>query len=737
MKNRRNLTTIFVLGALVTMASVVMTFFAGREVIRSRERIQTRISAVKRLDDYLLTITTAETGQRGYLLTGDEAYLKPYLAAAPQVAGEIGDLQQSALFPPETVDALAQISREKLNELADSIQLRKAQGLPAALKLVQTDEGRDLMDRIRRLIGRARNQEQDEIQKAGDEDIRLNTLRTSAFALAGVINLLFLIWAFNRIARDQERREQAYAELAHEREEAQRQREFLNVTLGSIGDCVIVADMEGKITFINEVAAHLTGWTREEAISMPVSDIFKIINEETRAPVESPVSKVIASGKIVGLANHTLLICKDGTEVPIDDSGAPIRDAAGVLRGVVLVFRDFSDYKSAEKSLIEAKSMAEAASKAKDRFLAMLSHELRTPLAPVLATLNRWEMTGELSPAVHADVEMMRRSIELEARIIDDLLDLTRIAKGMLSLTAEPVNLHSLIEPLSSMYHSEVHAKGLRLEMRLAAERPYAYLDGSRFQQIMWNLLRNAAKFTERGGQVVVETFNDTANNDVVVRVTDTGVGMDETTLSRLFIPFEQGEKSISRRQGGLGLGLAISRALVDLSGGTIKATSPGLGKGSVFEVAFPAIEFTPAMVAGVTDGADAGSAVQRRTILLVEDHPDTAIAMARLLEARGHHLKLADSAARAREIIDQGGFDIMLCDLGLPDGSGIDVVSHLRKSRGTPAIAISGFGMEEDLARCMQAGFDMHLTKPVNLRQLEASMERLLPADSRQGILL
>jgi len=262
--------------------------------------------------------------------------------------------------------------------------------------------------------------------------------------------------------------------------------------------------------------------------------------------------------------------------------------------------------------------------------------------------------------------------------------------------------------------------------MNLAAVRPYVYLDGARLQQVMWNLLRNSAKFTDIGGAITIETANNSAGQ-VIITVTDTGIGMDEGTLSRLFIPFEQGEKDLSRRYGGLGLGLAISRALVDMLGGHIGASSDGPGKGSRFEVSFPAVEIEPPVVAGTKNGDDSSAAHPSLSILLVEDHPDTGVAMSRLLEVRGHQIRMANTVSSAKELIDADDFDLLLCDLGLPDGTGLDVITHLRKSRATPAIALSGFGMEEDLARCMQAGFDLHITKPVNVKALESSIQRLV----------
>ena len=426
---------------------------------------------------------------------------------------------------------------------------------------------------------------------------------------------------------------------------------------------------------------------------------------------------------IVGLANHTLLIRKDGSEIPIDDSGAPIRDGQGGIRGIVLVFRDFTQQKRAEQEVLAAKDAAETANKAKDQFLAMLSHELRTPLTPVLATLNLWEASEEIPPALRADVGMLRRSVELEARIIDDLLDLTRIARGLLSFSPENTDVHSLIEFLVGLSQSEVQNKVLKLALKLDAPRHHVHTDAARLQQVLWNVLRNAVKFTDQGGAITIITSND-AQDRLDITFHDTGIGMTADTLSKLFVPFEQADPMINRRYGGLGLGMAISNALVDLLDGEIRAESPGLGLGSTFTITFPTVD--PAANGSEPTSASRKSQDKVR-LLLVEDHGDTARALARLLENRGFTTKIAPNIATALEAIGREDFDLFLCDLGLPDGNGIDFIRKVRETWKTPAIALTGFGMQEDVERSQKAGFDAHLTKPVNLQRLEATMWRLL----------
>jgi hypothetical protein len=393
------------------------------------------------------------------------------------------------------------------------------------------------------------------------------------------------------------------------------------------------------------------------------------------------------------------------------------------MHGVVLVFRDFSEQKTASRELRQAKEAAETASKAKDQFLAMLSHELRTPLTPVLATLNLWEVSGDLPEPIRSDVQMLRRNIELEARIIDDLLDLTRLGRGMISVSPEDTDVHELVELLISLSQSELHEKDLDVSLRLNAPRHYVYTDAARLQQVLWNILLNAIKFTGSGGSITIDTSNN-SDGKIDVSIADTGIGMTAETISKLFVPFEQGDPSHHRRYRGLGLGMTISNALINLLKGKLTAESPGPGQGPTFTVRLPTITGTPAT--SEADGA-LPTAVGKVNLLLVEDHLDSARALAGLLEKRGYRVETVPTVATALEAVARDNFDLLVCDLGLPDASGIDLIVEIRKTKTTPAIALTGFGMQQDIERAQQAGFNSHLTKPVNLQKLEVTIRRLL----------
>lgn len=716
---------VFVITAVVVLGSTFVTYQFGNQVLRAHEREQIRRQVMTDLDQIISTVKDAETGQRGFIITGDERYLTPFNEALHRLPTEVATFQSMPridISEPD-VNRVTRLVDQKMAELRRTVELRRTGGFDAAAEAVRSGQGQHLMEKLRTEVARLQSIKTSALERDRQASDRLTWIRTVVFFVTSLLNLVVLAWAYRRIAESIKLRDQALAEAARRDLDLKRQKDLLSVTLASIGDCVIVTDQAGRITFMNKVAEEVTGWKLKEANGRPTTEIFHIINEQTRQPVESPVEKVMKEGVIVGLANHTILIRKDGTEVPIDDSGAPIRDANGVVHGVVLVFRDFSEQKNASRELREAKEAAETASKAKDQFLAMLSHELRTPLTPVLATLNLWEVSGNLPEPVRSDVQMLRRNIELEARIIDDLLDLTRLGRGMVSVSPEETDVHELLELLIGLSQSELHEKDLNVSLRLEALRHYVHTDAARLQQVLWNILLNAIKFTGSGGNITIGTSND-ADGKIDVSIADTGIGMTPETMSKLFVPFEQGDPTHHRRYRGLGLGMTISNALIKLLKGKLSVDSPGLGQGSTFTVSIPTVTGAPATTE--PDGA-LPTVPGKVNLLLVEDHLDSARALAGLLEKRGYKVESVPTVAKALEALEREEFDLLVCDLGLPDASGIDLITEVRKTKRTPAIALTGFGMQQDIERSQQAGFNSHLTKPVSVRKLELTIRRLL----------
>lgn len=367
------------------------------------------------------------------------------------------------------------------------------------------------------------------------------------------------------------------------------QQEWLRVTLTSIGDAVIATDIDGRVSFLNPAAATLTGWRQQEAAGRLLEDVFVIINEHTRNTVENPVVKVIREGVVVGLANHTVLIARDGTERPIDDSAAPIRDSEGNVLGAVLVFHDISERRQIERQLQERSERLAESDRRKDEFLALLGHELRNPLAPLrngLDVLNLQETQDpELAREIHA---LMGRQVDQLVRLVDDLLDVSRISRGMLQLRRQHVELSTIVTRAVETTRSIIAEREHVLSISLPDEPIWIDGDPVRLEQILCNLLTNASRYTEAGGRIDIAA--DCHDGRATVRVADTGIGIRPEMLSRIFELFTQGDRIRGSVHEGLGLGLTLVKSLTDMHDGSIEAFSEGLGQGSEFVLRLPTL---------------------------------------------------------------------------------------------------------------------------------------------------
>ncbi len=384
-----------------------------------------------------------------------------------------------------------------------------------------------------------------------------------------------------------------------------------------------------------------------------------------------------------------------------------------------------------QEALRERTIALEAASRAKDTFLASLSHELRTPLTPVLVTAGMLEEDPRLPEDVVADVRVIQRNIAVQSRLIDDLLDLTRIARGKMDLHLEPVKVKTLLGECAGIVASDLTAAGVKLEARVELpDVAVVHGDGARLQQIFWNILTNSIKFSPRDGVITMVAAAVPGESKVAVTIMDQGPGIPPEDLERIFQPFEQSASSGGRQsQRGLGLGLSIARAITELHDGIIKAWPPEKGSGAKFTVTLPLAE----------SGAETGATVvpppapaaetpaKPLRILLVEDHEDTGRSLTRLLTRSGYQVRHARSRQEARDAWREDPLDMLVSDLGLADGSGIDVIQDIRAlSPDVPAICMSGYGMAADIARTREAGFQTHLIKPVRFQALEEAIRNL-----------
>jgi PAS domain S-box-containing protein len=641
-----------------------------------------------------------------------------------------------------------------------------------------------------------------------------------------------------RSALRDRRRQYAVRDLLEERRRAaealREERERYRVTLGSIGDGVIATDTEGRVTFLNPVAEQLTGWNSDAARGVPLKEVFHIVNEATRQPVPNPAQRALTNG-VVGLANHTILVARDGVERPIDDSAAPIRDGDGAPVGAVLVFRDVTERKQAEKAqallaaivessedaivsktldgvilswnagaerlfgytaeeavgrpitliipperldeeqeilarirrgerverfetvrvakhgrridisltispvrdaagrivgaskvahdITDRKRAEEAlreADRRKDDFIALLAHELRNPLAPLRNGLQVMRLAGGDANVVAQARAMMDRQLGHMVRLIDDLLDISRISRNKMELRRCRVLLADVVGSAVEAARPLIEAAGHDFTVALPPEPVFLDADLTRLAQVFNNLLTNSAKYTERGGRIWLAA--EPRGGVVVVTVRDTGIGIPADALPRIFDMFSQVDRSIERTTGGLGIGLALVKGLVEMHGGTVTAQSGGQGQGSTFTVTLPVLESPPELAVGVPDSAQAAGGPKRR-ILVVDDNRDSATSMAILLELLGNEVATAHDGLEAVAAAERFRPEVILMDVGMPRLNGLDATRRIRAQpwgKGLCIIALTGWGQDGDRERSREAGCDGHLVKPVSLPDLE-----------------
>ena len=483
-------------------------------------------------------------------------------------------------------------------------------------------------------------------------------------------------------------------------------------------DAIISKDLNGTIMSWNRGAEQIFGYRADEAIGKPIMMLIP----SDRHDEEREILRRIRAGERVD-HYETIRQCKNGSLIDVSLTISPLKDREGMIIGASKIARNVTERKKVERELEHAKEVAEAASRAKDTFLAVLSHELRTPLTPILMTAAVRERDPDLTQAIQAEMAMIRRNVELETKLIDDLLDLSRITSGKLSLQMEVLDLNTAVNQVCDICRSQIQEKGIELSFALDARIAPVDADASRLQQVLWNVLKNAAKFTPEGGSIHVCTGREVSR--VLVQIQDSGIGIAPELLPKIFDAFEQGDARVTRKFGGLGLGLAISKALVELHGGSIRVESPGVGEGCTVTIELPAA--TPQASDLLIDRRNMPPSEQLLRLLIVEDHADTALLLKRLLEGSGFAVETAGSVAEALKAADSAHFDVLVSDLGLPDGTGCELMRQMRDRHPLKGIAMSGYGMEEDLRRSREAGFSEHLVKPVDISSLERAILNLV----------
>ncbi len=501
---------------------------------------------------------------------------------------------------------------------------------------------------------------------------------------------------------------QAEAELADQREQ-------FRTTLSSIGDGVIATDDSGRVTFMNDVALALTGWTNEPAVGQSLDTVLAILDEESRSPIDGLFGRVMRDGTVAETGRRTIIRSRGGDDIPVECRGAPRRDADGKTIGAVLVCRDASERRRAERERAEilarahaARDEAESANRAKDEFLAMLGHELRNPLGAISNALYVLELVGaQTAPAIQAQ-QVVGRGIEQLTRMVDDLLDVARVTRGKIVLDRRSVNLgETVTQSLSAL---STAGRTARHQITVDVEPVWVDADPVRVQQIVTNLIINAINYTPADGTIHVTVGSE--DDQAVVRVADNGIGISAEMLARVFEPFAQGERTPERAPGGLGIGLTLARRLVEAHGGTIEAQSDGPGLGSTFTVRLPHVAAPNAGEAAAPGEPGAAS----RRILLVEDGQDARDMLRMYLAQMGHQVYEAADGPSGVEAALRVLPDMALIDIGLPGLDGYEVARRIRAAPGGEhlyLVAVSGYGQPKDREQALASGFDDYLVKP------------------------
>jgi PAS domain S-box-containing protein len=492
---------------------------------------------------------------------------------------------------------------------------------------------------------------------------------------------------------------------------------------------LLTIDRYGLVLDANDMSVKLLGWERERLIGKPL--VRGVAESDRHAFLEH-----MYRCRCFGSATSELrLLARDGEVAAELDSRRVMTDGQGAPRYRTIVI-DRSDRRRADEAKAEAarerrraeerEHAAHASGEAKDRFLAELSHELRTPLTPILSAVTMLVAGGDVPERLRPTIDMIRRNVEVEARLIDDLLDVSRIARKRIRLLPQHLDAHELLRAVASEIASEAETREIRFLLRLNAREAWIRADPVRMRQIVRNLVSNALHSTPKGGWVEVSSSNIARNLRIAVR--DNGAGIEPDKLASIFTAFSL-EDSSPRRHAGLGLGLAIVKGLVEAHDGWIAAFSNGKGQGALFVVELPTAEpttqtrATPATPTGAASAQESARPGGLRRVLLVEDHADTRAALKLFLELKGYEVSLAEDAASALKAAT-APFDVVVCDIGLPDGSGLDVVRKIAAEKPIKAIALSGYGTPRDVELSSQAGFATHLVKPVGAEELVEAIE-------------
>jgi PAS domain S-box-containing protein len=684
---------------------------------------------IAKIEKVLSDIRDAETGQRGYLLTGNSNYLFPFDLAMSRYESDFKDLKTLLADNKDQLAKLDQLQKMievKLSEVKETVRLRKEGNLSAAVQIVETDQGRQTMRAIREIVDQLESTERGLLAQrivTNEEDYQSALRNIFLSMIIGVASLVLLGYLLHSYVKNIE-------ESGHS---IFREQQLLKATLVSIGDAVIATDALGKIRFLNPIAEELTGWRQEEAVGIPLEQVFRIVNEETRQAVDNPALRALREGKIVGLANHTILIARDGKERPIDDSAAPIRTSDGAIEGAILCFRDVSEKKDQEAALRRQSLALLDADKKKNEFLAVLAHELRNPLSPLSNSIQVWPFVKNDPVEMDRLHALMERQINQMTRLIDDLLDVSRITRGKIQLRMSEVDLVGVLRSSVDVIRPTIESNSQHIELSFPDSPVLVEGDSARLNQIFGNILSNAAKYTGRGGNIAVKI--EAIDGEATVSIKDDGPGIPPESLDDIFEMSQQVDGTLDRSSGGMGIGLTLVKRLVEQHGGTVVARSEGKDKGSEFIVKLPA-RSSAHETTDTVNPAEVHVTLNHRVkhrILVVDDVKASAHTLALMLQKLGQEVEQLHDGLSAIDWTLKHQPEIVFLDISMPVMDGYEVASRLRAEKASATlVALTGYGQEEDKQRSFDAGFHHHLVKPTSMEKLEVLLASIPGRDDR-----
>jgi PAS domain S-box-containing protein len=513
-------------------------------------------------------------------------------------------------------------------------------------------------------------------------------------------------------------RSAAQRRASEQQQEAVSQRENLRATLTCIADGVIVTDVKGRLTLMNPAAEQITGWNIVDAAGKPWWEIMAMSRQDGGEGVESPIHRALHEGHIVHETMPLVLTSRTGRTIPIAYSAAPVRDSQGQVTGVVLVVRDETERRRTELALRNA-------DRRKDEFLATLAHELRNPLAPISMGLELLKLSEDDPSAAEEIRVMMLRQSQHMVRLIDDLLDVSRITRGKLELRRTYVELDEIIRNAVDATRPFVDDAGHQLSVQLPGKRLLLYADANRLTQVFTNLLNNAAKYTPREGQIDLKV--EFTGIDAIVTISDTGIGIPAEKLDSVFEMFTQVNATSETGHTGLGIGLTLVKRLVEMHGGKVEVQSRGRNLGTSVRVCLPALPQPALIEAGTLLKGPSQPAASRRKVLVVDDNADALESLSRLVAVLGNEVCKARDGVEALEATKEFRPDIVLMDLGMPNMNGYEAARRIRQQpwgRELVLVATTGWGQEEDRRRTAEAGFNRHLVKPIEAAMLRRLLE-------------